>query len=158
MTVLITGEMPLYKKINSLYGVLRKSFWTEVQEDFEKNLVANVEPHNKPGGTGTLAKNVYVDIIPNGVEGGIRDDGMMVSWNGGRINYGQFVEHGTDDHDIPLKNKKALMWNTPFGRFFSKGHRVKGIKASHYLERAADKTFKNLDKIFKDELHKKGII
>ena len=158
MNVLITGDTELYRRLNSLSGVIKKSFWIEVQKDFEKNILTNVEPHNKPGGSGNLKKNVYVDIIPNGVEGGIRDDGMMVSWNGGRINYGQFVEHGTDDHDISPKNKKALMWNTPFGRFFSKGHRVKGIKASHYLERAADKTFKNLDKIFKDELHKKGII
>ncbi len=157
MTLTLKGDTELYHKLNNLSEVISRHFWIGVQEDYEKNLLENVKPHTNPGGSGNLERNAYVDIIKNGVEGGIRDEGMMVTFSGGRINYGQFVEHGTTDHDITPKNKKALMWNTTYGTFFSKGHRVKGIKASHYLERAAKSTFKNLERIFKEELHKKGI-
>lgn len=155
MTLIIKGEAELYRKLDSLSNVMKKTFWIGVQEDLEKNLLRNIKPHSK---TGKLERNAYVKPIQNGVEAGIKDDGMLVGRNGLRVNYGVFVHEGTTDHMIKPNKKKALAWDTPFGRFYSKGHMVKGIKADPYLENAAKETFKNLNKIFTKELHDKGIL
>lgn len=155
MTLIIKGETELYRKLDSLSNVMKKTFWIGVQEDLEKNLLLNIKPHSK---TGKLERNAYVKPIKNGVEAGIKDDGMLVGWNGLRVNYGVFVHFGTRSHEIKPKKKKALRWNAPGGFAFSKGHEVKGIKADPYLENAAKETFKNLNKIFTKELHDKGIL
>ena len=155
MTLTIKGESELYRRLDALEDVMKRTFWIGVQEDFLDNLNENVKPHNV---TGRLERNTYVDLIPNGVEGGIRDSGMMVDWNGRRINYATFVHDGTTDHDIAPNKKKALRWTGPSGRnIFSKGHRVSGITADPFLEDAAKETFKNLEKIFRAELKKQGV-
>ena len=154
MQLTIKGETELYRRLDSVSTVLRKNFWIGVQEDLEENLLDNIKPHSK---SGRLERNAYVDIIPNGVEAGIKNDGMMVSWRGAKVNYGIFLEYGTRDHDIAPKNKKALRWNGAGGFMFSKGHRVSGIKADPYLANAANETFKNLNRILTQELHNKGI-
>jgi len=155
MTLTIKGDTELYGRLNRLNDVMKRTFWVGVQEDLYDNLMDNVKPHNQ---SGKLERNAYVDLIDNGVEAGIRDNGMMVSWNGKRINYGIFVHEGTKSHSVAPTKKKALRWAVGGGFAFSRGHEVKGITADPYLENAAKKTFKNLTKIFNAELHKKGVI
>lgn len=154
MQLTIKGETDLYRRLDSLSDVFKKTFWIGVQEDLEKNLLRNIKPHTKEG---KLERNAYVDIIPNGVEAGIENEGMMVDWRGVKVNYGVFVHYGTRDHMVTPNKKKALRWNSPGGFAFSKGHMVKGIKADPYLSNAAKETFDRLDKIFLNELHKKGV-
>lgn len=155
MTLTLKGDSELYHRLNKLEDVMKRTFWIGVQEDFLDNLLDNVKTHNV---SGKLERNAYVKPIENGVEGGILNNGMMVNWNGKKINYGLFVHEGTRDHDIAPKNKKALRWNAPSGFAFSKGHSVKGIKADPFLENAAKETFRNLEKIFNSELKKQGVI
>jgi len=154
MTFTIKGDTELYRRLDSLSDVMKRTFWTGVQEDLEDNLLANIKPHSK---TGKLERNAYVDVIDNGVEAGVRDSGMLVSWRGAKVNYGIFLEYGTRKHSVAPKNKKALRWNALGGFAFSKGHEVSGIKAEHYLSNAAKETFSSLNRIFTAELHKKGI-
>jgi len=154
MTFVIKGTSDLYRRLDSLSDVMKRTFWVGVQEDLEKNLLDNIKPHSK---TGKLERNAYVDIIPNGVEAGVSDSGMMVSWNGGRINYANFIHYGTRPHTIRAKDKKSLRWNAHGGFVFAKEVHHPGYKGDPYLHNAAQKTFKRLDKIFSQELHKKGI-
>ncbi len=125
---------------------LSDNFWEAVRKDFKDNIQKGADKHRD---TGTMSRNVYAKKIPNGVEGGIKPQGVMVVWNGKKIPYPLFILHGTRDHDIPLKKKKALRWVGANGRFaFSKGHRVKGIKKDPFLQKAAMETFNDLEKIY----------
>lgn len=155
MRLTLKGDTELFTRLDKLDDVMKRSFWIGVQEDYEKNLLQNIKPYHD---TGRLERNAYVDIIKNGVEGGIRDNGMMVNWRGAQVNYGIFIEYGTRDHMIQPSKKKALRFISGGQFAFSKGHMVSGIKAAHFLERSAKKTFSNLDRIFNKELQDKGIL
>ena len=158
MTLTIKGEDELYARFNSLNKVMKTTFWGLVRTDLQETLLKNVQPHTQ-GHDSKLERNVYAKKIDDGVEAGIRDEGMLVRWNGLSINYATFVNSGTDDHDIAPKNKKALRWVGGNGRnFFSKGHRVKGIKASHFIENTAQETFSRLDKMFTEALRSENVI
>jgi len=154
MQLIIKNESDLYRRLDSLSDVFKKTFWVGVQEDLEKNLLRNIKPHSK---TGKLERNAYVKIIPNGVEAGIENEGMMVDWRGTRKNYGVFVHEGTRPHIIKPKKKKSLRWSPPGGDVFAKEVHHPGYKGDPYLYNAAQETFNRLDKIFREELHKKGI-
>ena len=122
MQLVIKGETELYRRLDKLNDVMKRTFWIGVQEDLEDNLLRNIKPHTKPGGSGNLERNAYVDLMPQGgVEAGIQNQGMMVG-SGNKINYAVFVHNGTKKHDVSPKNKKALRWNGPGGYWFSKGH------------------------------------
>lgn len=54
--------------------------------------------------------------------------------------YAAYIEFGTKDHSIFPKYKKALSWIQEGQRRFSKGHKVKGIKASPFVEPAINLT------------------
>ena len=150
MTLTIKGETELYRRLDTVSDVLKNKFWVNVKDDLKDNLDANIAKHNK---SGKLERNAYAKVIDNGAEVGVKNEGMLVTWRGTRINYAMFLEHGTRDHDIAPKNKKALRWVGGNGKFFfSKGHRVSGIKATHFLENAAKETFKNLDRLFSQSL------
>ena len=154
----IKGEKELYNRLNRLNRAMQTTFWGFVRQDLEDTLLKNVKPHTS-GHDSKLERNVYAKTIDDGAEAGIRNDGMLVSWNGLRINYAKFVNGGTSDHDITPKNKKALRFVGAGGRnFFSKGHRVSGIKASHFIENTAKETFGRLDKLFKDALKKDNVL
>lgn len=47
-----------------------------------------------------------------------------------------YLNDGTDPHKITPVNAQALHWEEGGKHFFSKGHVVSGIKASHYREKA----------------------
>ena len=149
MTIELSGETELYEQLQRISEVISKSFWINVQEEAEDTLLKNVRPHFV---TGRLERNSYVDIIPNGVELGVRNNGMMVDWRGGRINYGAFVEYGTRPHTIKPKDKKALRWASGGGFVFAKKVNHPGYKGDSFLRNAAEETFNNLNKIFKKTL------
>jgi len=146
MTVTLEGEQQVIDTLTKTPPKIMKRFWQLAAEFAEKELLKNIRPHSK---TGRLERNAYVEVEKNGIEMGIRNQGMMVDSKYGRVNYALFVEKGTKDHDISPKKKKALRWVGGNGKFaFSKGHRVKGIKADPFLRNSADETFKNLNKLF----------
>ena len=110
MTLTIKNTDQLYGQLKAVTDVLQRSFWVGVKEDLENNLLRNIKPHTK---TGILERNAYAKLINNGVEGGIKDNGMMVEWNGTRKNYGVFVHYGTRPHEIRPKKKKhvTFLWH-----------------------------------------------
>ncbi len=141
----------MFKKIKSLAKNIQDNFWQGMEVELKKNIQKEVRPHNQ---TGRLYRNIYTKTIPNGVEGGILDNGMLVNSKYGRVNYGAFVHYGTKRHKITPKRKKALRWVGKGGGFyFSKGHWVKGIKADPFLETAAKETVKEAHKILKQRLN-----
>ncbi len=155
MKIEIDGASELAKTLNTLEDVIVDSFW----EDVEVNLFKNIERMSKKyNDTGTLSRNIYSDSGDGYAEVGIRDDGMMVNWDGAKVNYASFILHGTRAHMIKPKDKKALRWVSGSGRFaFSKGHMVSGIKKDNFLEKSALKTFDNLQKILDRQLKKSGV-
>lgn len=69
--------------------------------------------------------------------------------------YGKFIHDGTKDHIVKPKAKKALRYPNG-GQFgFSKGHKVSGIKADNFLERAIDHLKPKLASDLKAELKKR---
>ena len=152
MTFEIIGRSELARQLNGLNDVLKRSFWLAVRDDYESNLMKNIRPHSD---TGILERNAYVKPIDNGVEGGIRDNGMLVSWRGKRVNYAFFVHEGTRPHKIEPKKKKALRWTAGGAFKFAKKVNHPGYKGDPFLRNAAEKTFRRLDDIFKQEMEKK---
>lgn len=71
-----------------------------------------------------------------------------------RAPYGLFIYEGTKDHEVTPKNTKALSWASGGNRFFSKGHKVKGIKAEPYILNAYEKRKKQFYKQFQKDLTK----
>ena len=155
MQIEIKGDTELYHRLNALTEVMQKTFWLGVRDDYEDNLRKNVARHFQ---TGRIERNAYVKPIKNGVEGGIKDNGMMVSWNGKKFNYAYFVHEGTRPHTITPKKKKALRWVGGGGFIFSKKVEHPGYKGDPFLMDAAVKTFKNLDRIMNTELKKQGVL
>lgn len=51
--------------------------------------------------------------------------------------YGNYIHEGTRDHEVKPKDKKALRYVGAGGRFFfSKGHKVSGIKKDPFIVNA----------------------
>ena len=137
MDITISGTNPVGKILKSIKNT--KPIWSDVAKELESNLKKNTRQFHQ---TGVLNRNIYSKSLNDGVEGGIRDDNMLVDSKGGRINYAVFLDQGTKDHPIAPRRKRALRWVAKNGRFaFSKGHRVKGIKASHFIKKSADETY-----------------
>lgn len=155
MKLTIEGESQLFKRLNGLNEVMQRTFWIGVQEDYEENLLDNVRPHTKEG---KMERNTRAKLIDGGVEGGVYNNGMEVTWNGQKINYAYFVEYGTKPHEIRPKKKKILRWQgAGGGDVFAGVVNHPGTKAYKPVENAAKKTFNNLDKIFTQELKSRGI-
>ena len=64
-----------------------------------------------------------------------------------RAAHALFILHGTKDHKVAPKDKKALRWAGNGKFFFSKGHMVKGIVADNYLETAAAEAVRQMPAI-----------
>jgi len=124
---------------------IMKRFWQLSATFAEKELLKNVRPHSK---TGRLERNAYVDVEDNGIELGIRNQGMMVDSKFGRVNSSFFVEKGTKPHIIKPKKKKSLRWVGGSGFVFAKEVHHPGYKGDPFLRNSADATFKNLNKLF----------
>lgn len=69
--------------------------------------------------------------------------------NTGVAPYGVYQHEGTKEHYVAPVRAKALHWVVNGKNFFSKGHRVKGIKKDQFLYRAAaNKQDALFDRIF----------
>jgi len=155
ISVNIEGLTELTRTFESMGKVLRVSFWRETENVLFATLEEKAKTHRD---TGTLHRNIYSKQINDGVEAGIKDEGMLVQWGGIRINYASFILTGTRDHDIAPKNRKALRWVGSNGRFaFSKGHRVKGIKKDDFLGKTAKETMGKLQGILDKQLKQAGV-
>jgi len=155
MRITIEGQEKILEKFKRFDNV-SDTFFNLVGEDLVANLEKHITPHSK---TGKLERNIYYKADTEAVIAGIKDDAMIVNWNGRKVNYGVFLNYGTKDHDIAPKNKKALRWSPNGGGFaFSKGHRVRGIKAVDFIGKSARETFNNLDTIFNTALKKEQVI
>ena len=60
--------------------------------------------------------------------------------------YAKFQNYGTKPHMIKPKNKKALHWD---GKYYSKGHMVKGIKGKHFVENSISEVKPRIEDHFK---------
>ncbi len=145
MTVTLEGEKQVLDTLTNTPPKIIKRFWQLAAQFADKELLNNIKPHSK---TGRLERNAYVDVEDNGIELGIRNQGMMVDSKGGRVNYALFVEKGTKPHIIKPKKKKALRWVGGSGFIFAKEVHHPGYKGDPFLRRSADNTFKNLNKLF----------
>ncbi len=142
----------LEQKFQEIEDIITTTMWDETADYMVDRLEHYIEPHYV---TGRLERNIYADPIPGGgVVGGISDDGMLINSKYGSVNYGNFLDKGTSDHWIGPKNKQALMWSTPSGNYFSKGHMVTGITASHFIQKTEADVLKEIPKIFNDLLSK----
>lgn len=161
MRLTISGEEALYKKFTSLTKVMKTTFWGYVRTDLEENLLDNVKDNYT---SGKLERNVYAKKIDDGVEGGVRNEGMLVEWNGKKINYAAFLNYGTKPHTIEPKDKKALRFGMGGanvfvgGRYvFAKSVKHPGTTATNFIENSAQETFKNLDKMFNKAMKAEGL-
>ena len=155
MTITVEGLPELEKTLDGFEKVITKTFWDDVQDEFLENLERRAAPHID---TGIMQRNLYSKRITNGVEAGISSDGMMVNWNGARVNYAAFVLHGTRPHIIEPRNKKALRWTGENGRFmFAKKVKHPGYKGDDFLTKAAEDTMDNLQKILDENLKQAGV-
>ena len=151
MQLEILGTQHLHKRLNNVSDIIQNKFWVDVEKDLFKNLEDKTRRH-WTGSPSKLERNIYAKQIDGGVEGGVKDDGMMVTWRGGRINYGMFLEYGTRPHIIRPKKKKSLRWSGKGGDIFAGEVNHPGTKATYFLRDSANKTFKNLNKIFKQNM------
>lgn len=147
MIVTFEGAEKLFEHFDDLLTSYPHETVVAVTEDVYKNAKQNIIPHTK---STRLEQNLDMRVHKADLSGEvyILNRGMMVRWRGKPTNYALFVHFGTKDHQVSPKNKKALRWAGPNGFAFSKGHKVKGIKADPFMTNALAKTFKDLDKIF----------
>ncbi len=145
MRVTLEGEEELYKELTNKDNYIPPKFWNNVKKDALSNLQKTARPHNV---TGKLQRNLFSKTIDKGIEMGVNNEGMMVGMGGTRVNYAVFVEYGTKPHKIRAKKKKSLRWVSGTGFMFAKEVNHPGYKGSHFLQRAADKTYNNLERIW----------
>lgn len=145
MTIILDGEERVIDTLTKTPPRIMKRFWQLSAQFAQTELLKNVRPHIV---TGRLERNSYVDIIKDGIEIGVRNQGMMVPWKGRRINYSMFVEHGTKPHIIEPKNKKALRWVSGSKFIFAKKVHHPGYKGDPFLQNTANATFKKLQGFF----------
>lgn len=79
----------------------------------------------------------------------IKPDEMMVNWRGKRLNYVEFVIHGTKPHTIKAKNKKALRFSS-LGKFiYAKSVQHPGYKGDDFMQKAVEKTFDDIQEMLR---------
>ena len=62
--------------------------------------------------------------------------------------YGTYQHEGTQDHFVRPRDRLALRWVSGGGFAFSRGHRVSGIAADPFVDRAGDKEKPNINAVF----------
>ncbi len=148
MKVTLEGVEQVQKELKDFDKFISDKFWRNVKNDAFTNLERTAKPH-MTGSPSKLERNIYSKQIDDGIEMGVRNEGMMVRSGAGSVNYASFVEFGTRPHIIKPNKKKSLRWVGSGGGFiFAKEVNHPGYKGSHFLENAANKTFKNLEKIW----------
>ena len=135
-----------FKSLDSISKEKEKKAVKEVTNDVFENLKLFARPHFQ---TGTLEGNLRHRISGNVGVVWIDNDNMMVNWNGGRVNYVNFVLFGTRPHTIRPKTKKSLRWSGLHGFVFAKRVHHPGYRGDDFLHKAVETTFRNLDTILR---------
>ena len=76
---------------------------------------------------------------------------IFIGGNAKDVNVAIWQDGGTRSHFIRPVKKKALSWSSGGKRFFSKGHMVKGIKATNFF-RIYDSTITKTNAIIDKEM------
>ena len=118
----------------------------DVTESIYKNAHKNIRPHTK---TGRLENNLSYRVQKRALTGQVyvSNQGMMTPFKGG-TNYAVFVHFGTKPQVIDPKNKKSLRWGNGGKWHFAKKVSHPGYRGDPFMENAARKTMKNIDKIY----------
>ncbi len=155
MTFEIEGTEQLARTLRSLGDVVKDTFWDAVETDLFQNVERRAAKHNV---TGVMNRNLYSDSGKGWAEVGIKNEGMLVNWNGARVNYAAFVLYGSKPHTIYPKNKKALRFVGGSGRFvFAKKVNHPGYKGDNFLAVSGSDTFQDLQKILDRQLKISGV-
>ena len=90
-----------------------------------------------------LRIQAYAPVDKGGLKGSVNYDvsagGLVV---GVGANYATFQELGTKSHYVAPVHARVLAWlDNAGGMAFSKGHKVKGVKAKKYMRKALDEMF-----------------
>ncbi len=101
--------------------------------------------HDYKDRDGTLTRSIMSDEVRGSFEQG--DLEVIVSAG---APYALFVEEGTDDHPVTPKHRKALRWPIEGGFAFSKGHKVSGIDATHFLANASLSAEPQMEQVVED--------
>ena len=146
MVITYHGVEQTFNRIAEFSEERQRRAIREVTNDVFENLKLFARPHHQ---TGTLEGNLRHRISGNVGVVWIDNDNMMVNWNGGRVNYVNFVLFGTRPHTIRPKTKKSLRWSGLHGFVFAKRVHHPGYRGDDFLHKAVETTFRNLDTILR---------
>ena len=101
-------------------------------------------------------KKTAQDLISNLMKNSPVDHGLLRQWAvtsqsdsevtiQSPAKYAVFQNYGTRPHMIRPKSKKALHWD---GKFFSKGHMVRGITGKKFVEKSIEATSQRIPEFF----------
>lgn len=91
--------------------------------------------HDYEDRTGVLTNSIMPDPVTGSFD--TRIDAIVAAG----APYGVFLEHGTDDHEVRPRFRKALRWPVEGGFGFSAGHEVSGIRPRKFLDNALEHEF-----------------
>jgi len=148
-----------------------KEWLKELPKRDEKKLLAEVTTRiwkssrkkaKKHFKTGTMERNLTYLVKKDKGYVFFENDGMLVNWNGKKVNYVAFVLFGSRPHTIKPKNKRALRWakdenvyppevHNPRSLFaFAKQVHHPGYRGDDFLIKSAKDIFSKLEKIYKE--------
>ena len=151
MKVEIQGLKELQKLFRKLDERTQKDVLVKLTDIAYGEVKKRIAKHHK---TGKMEHNLYKKVKLSHMQAavGIADDGMMVDWNGKKVNYAEFVHFGTNPHYIHPRFKKVLRWTkesadkTTFA--FAKAVHHPGYEGDPFLYDALDEASKDVTKIF----------
>lgn len=148
MKIEITNLKTTIKALEDLDKQTAKAAIRKTTQKMWENTRFFAKPHFKKGNQ--LEKNIRHKIKDETGIVWIDDANMLVNWRG-KINYVKFILYGTKPHTIKPKTKKALrFYYKNLDKFiFSKTVHHPGYKGDNFLKKAIQKTFSQLDTIFK---------
>lgn len=144
----VKGIKALIVALKDLPDELQDRTILKLSQETHEEALKGAARHTKPGGGRLYAS---LDNFQRGntrvVGHDLNQTGTM--WKGQMWSYSVFINFGTRPHFVGPKDKKALRWPLPGGGgfAFSKGHKVKGITADPYMERAQQSALRTLDTI-----------
>ena len=141
MVIEVTHLNETIEFLNNLDKEYQKEIIRETTQDLYENVKELAKNHID---TGTLEKNIRHEYSDDEGEVRICNDGMMVDWNGKKLNYALFVIFGSKPHTITPKKKKALRWEGLNDFVFAKKVSHPGYKGDDFLYKALLKTLDNL--------------
>ncbi len=138
-------------EINKIFHKLDKNLKCDMLKEIaDQTFLSAKKRAGRHSKTGKMEHNLRSDVSCQKSQAMIKvdDSGMMVNWNGKKINYGIFVHYGSRAHKIFPKKKKALRWGDGGKFHFAKVVNHPGYKGDPFLFDALDDATKNVTKIF----------